>query len=234
MSLVKMENVSKIYKTNGIPFPALGGISFSVEAGEFLSLAGPSGSGKTTALNIIGCLDKVSEGALYLEDIDISSRKSSELADIRRYKIGFVFQTFNLVPILTAFENVEFPLILKGDIGKDERRAMVEQMLIDVGLGDFMHRRPSQLSGGQQQRVAVARALVKKPSLILADEPTANLDSKTGREVLELMLQMNEKTGSTFIFSTHDNMVMEYAKRLIRLKDGHIESDEKRVKEVEG
>lgn len=238
MSLVKMENVTKIYKTNGIPFPALGGITFAVESGEFLSIAGPSGSGKTTALNIIGCLDKVTDGSVFLEDIDISSLKSAELADIRRHKIGFIFQTFNLVPILTAFENVEFPLILKGNMGKDERRVLVEEILMDVGLGEFMHRLPSQLSGGQQQRVAVARALVKKPSLILADEPTANLDSKTGKEVLELMLDLNERTGATFIFSTHDRMVMDYAKRLIRLKDGHIESDEKkgekRIKVVEG
>jgi putative ABC transport system ATP-binding protein len=228
MALVRLDNVFKIYKTNGIDFPALGGVSFSVEEGEFLSIAGPSGSGKTTALNIIGCLDKPSSGSLFLEETDISSRKSSQLADIRRRKIGFIFQTFNLVPILTAFENVEFPLILKGDTGKDERRALVEAILIDVGLKEFMHRKPSQLSGGQQQRVAIARALVKKPKLILADEPTANLDSKTGKEVLKLMLQLNQKTGATFLFSTHDKMVMDFARRLILLKDGRIVSDEKR------
>jgi len=231
-SLVRLENVTKIYGSDGVEFPALGGVSFSVEAGEFLSIAGPSGSGKTTALNIIGCLDKPSGGSLFLEDTDISSRKSSELADIRRHKIGFIFQTFNLVPILTAFENVEFPLILKGYTGKEERRVLVEQILTEVGLKDFLHRKPSQLSGGQQQRVAIARALVKKPKLILADEPTANLDSKTGEEVLELMLQLNQKTGATFIFSTHDKMVMDYARRLILLKDGRIKSDEVRGKEV--
>ncbi|MCK5057342.1 MAG: ABC transporter ATP-binding protein [Candidatus Aminicenantes bacterium] len=228
MPLVKVEDVSKIYKTNGIPFPALNGISFSVEKGEFLSLAGPSGSGKTTMLNLIGCLDKPTEGSIFLDDKDISAGKSSELADIRRYNIGFIFQTFNLIPILTSFENVEFPLILKGDLSREERRTLVEEILEDVGLKDLMQRKPSQLSGGQQQRVAVARALVKKPKLILADEPTANLDSKNGEEVLELMRQMNEKSGATFIFSTHDRMVMDFACRLINLKDGKIESDEKR------
>lgn len=228
MPLVKVENVTKIYKTNGIPFPALNGISFSVEKGEFLSLAGPSGSGKTTMLNLIGCLDTPTEGSIFLDDKDISTGKSADLADIRRYNIGFIFQTFNLIPILTSFENVEFPLILKGDLSREERRTLVEEILEDVGLKDFMQRKPSQLSGGQQQRVAIARALVKKPKLILADEPTANLDSQNGEEVLDLMLQMNRKTETTFIFSTHDQMVMDFARRLIKLKDGKIESDEKR------
>ncbi|MCP4217171.1 MAG: ABC transporter ATP-binding protein [bacterium] len=228
MSLVKLDNIHKIYKTNGTPFPALQGVSFSVEKGEFLSVAGPSGSGKTTALNIIGCLDTADEGSYVLEGTDIKKENASELADIRRHKLGFIFQTFNLIPILTAFENVEFPLILKGDLDKKERREKVEEILTEVGLKDFLRRKPSQLSGGQQQRVAIARALVKKPSLILADEPTANLDSQCGREVLELMLSLNEKSGCTFIFSTHDTMVMEFARRLIYLKDGQITSDEKR------
>jgi putative ABC transport system ATP-binding protein len=228
MALVRLDNVFKIYKTNGIDFPALGGVSFSVEKGEFLSIAGPSGSGKTTILNIVGCLDKPSSGSIYLDGTDIGSKKSTELANIRRYNIGFIFQTFNLIPILTSFENVEFPLILKGDVSPKERKALVEDILTEVGLKDFMYRKPSQMSGGQQQRVAIARALVKKPQLILADEPTANLDSKTGQEVLELMLQLNRKTGATFIFSTHDKMVMDFAKRLILLKDGRIASDEER------
>jgi putative ABC transport system ATP-binding protein len=228
MSLVRLDNVFKIYKTNGIDFPALGGVSFSVEDGEFLSIAGPSGSGKTTILNIIGCLDKPSKGRLFLDETDVSKKKGTEQAMIRRQKIGFIFQTFNLIPILTAFENVEFPLVLKGDINQKERRTLVEEILTVVGLKDFMHRKPAQMSGGQQQRVAIARALVKKPQLILADEPTANLDSKTGQEVLELMLQLNQKTGATFIFSTHDKMVMDFAKRLILLKDGQISSDELR------
>jgi putative ABC transport system ATP-binding protein len=228
MSVIRVENVSKIYQTNGIPFPALRGISFSVEKKEFLSIAGPSGSGKTTILNIIGCLDQPSEGSLFLDDIDITKKKALDLAIIRRNAIGFVFQTFNLIPILSAFENVEFPLILKGELTPGQRKEWTDKILIDVGLKDFMKRKPSEMSGGQQQRVAVARALVKQPQLILADEPTANLDSKTGAEILELMLKMNEKTGATFIFSTHDRMVMDFARRLIRLRDGMIESDEKR------
>jgi len=228
MAIIRVDNVSKIYQTNGIPFPALRGISFTVDPGEFLSIAGPSGSGKTTILNIMGCLDQPSEGAVFLDEQDISRKKAAELAVIRRHTIGFVFQTFNLIPILTAFENVEFPLILKGDLSAKDRREWAERMLVDVGLKDFMHRRPSEMSGGQQQRVAIARALVKKPQLLLADEPTANLDSKTGKEILDLMLAMNEKTESTFIFSTHDRMVMDFARRLIRLRDGRVESDETR------
>jgi putative ABC transport system ATP-binding protein len=228
MSIIRLESVSKIYQTNNISFPALNDVSFSVEPGEFLSIAGPSGSGKTTILNIIGCLDVPTRGEVFLDEKKISAKKSTELADIRRHNIGFVFQTFNLIPILTAFENVEFPLILKGDMTLKERQAMVEGILTEVGLKDFLNRKPSEMSGGQQQRVAVARALVKKPQLILADEPTANLDSKTGKEILELMLELNTKTNSTFIFSTHDRMVMNFAHRLVKLRDGKIESDEKR------
>lgn len=228
MSLVRFEDVYKIYRTDSVEFPALGGVSFRVEQGEFLSIAGPSGSGKTTILNIIGCLDKPSKGSFFLDGEDMGSRKSLELANIRRHRIGFIFQTFNLIPILSAFENVELPLILKGDMNPQQRQERVEEILTDVGLRDFLHRKPSQMSGGQQQRVAIARALVKEPALVLADEPTANLDSSNGREVLELMLRLNQKTGTTFIFSTHDQMVMEFARRLIRVRDGKIEADEKR------
>ena len=224
-SIVKMDGITKIYNTNGIAFPALGGVSFGVESGEFLSLAGPSGSGKTTILNIIGCLDSPTDGSYMLDGQDISQKKRNELADIRRHNIGFIFQTFNLIPILTAFENVEFPLTLKGDLSPADRKTLVEEILTDVGLKEFMSRKPSEMSGGQQQRVSIARALVKKPHLILADEPTANLDSQTGKDVLELMVKLNEKSGATFIFSTHDDMVMEYARRIIMLRDGQIESD---------
>ncbi len=228
MALIKLEKVSKVYHTNSIEFPALREISFEVREGEFLSIAGPSGSGKTTLLNIIGCLDTATSGSVELAGENIGKRTSNELADIRRHTIGFVFQTFNLIPILSAFENVEFPLLLSNSRSASERRAMVEEMLGYVGLKDFMFRKPSELSGGQQQRVAIARALVKKPALVLADEPTANLDSKTGNEILDLMLELNQKTSATFVFSTHDNMVMEYASRLIVLRDGKIESDESR------
>lgn len=228
MSLIRLENISKIYKTGKVDFPALKEISFSIDKGEFLSIAGPSGSGKTTILNIIGCLDKPSDGTLFLNDTDISSKKSNELANIRRYNIGFIFQTFNLIPILTAFENVEFPLILKGNMKQKDRKLLVEEILTEIGLKDFMYRKPSEMSGGQQQRVAIARALIKQPKMILADEPTANLDSKNGKEILQLMLQMNKKTNTTFIFSTHDRMVMDFANRIITLKDGHIHRDDKR------
>jgi putative ABC transport system ATP-binding protein len=227
MSIAKLENVHKIYHIGKIDFPALRGISFSVEEGEFLSIAGPSGSGKTTVLNLVGCLDKPSRGKIFLDDKDITGLPTSKLADVRRKNIGFVFQTFNLIPVLTAMENVEFPLILEGQHESKERRQFVEEILTEVGLQDFIHRRPNEMSGGQQQRVAVARALVKKPKLVLADEPTANLDSVTGEEILQLMLELNQKTSTTFVFSTHDKMVMDFARRIIRLRDGKIESDQK-------
>jgi len=227
MSIAKLENIHKVYHIGKIDFPALRGISFSIEEGEFLSIAGPSGSGKTTVLNLLGCLDKPSQGKIFLEEKDITALPTAKLADVRRKNIGFVFQTFNLIPVLTAMENVEFPLILEGRHDTKERLRQTEDILTEVGLKDFLHRRPNEMSGGQQQRVAVARALVKKPKLVLADEPTANLDSVTGEEILQLMLELNQKTTTTFVFSTHDKMVMDFARRIIRLRDGKIESDQK-------
>ncbi|MQY57291.1 ATP-binding cassette domain-containing protein [bacterium] len=227
MSIAKLENIHKVYHIGKIDFPALRGISFSIEEGEFLSIAGPSGSGKTTVLNLVGCLDKPSRGKIFLDDKNITDFPSSKLADVRRKNIGFIFQTFNLIPVLTALENVEFPLILEGQHDSKERHRLTEEILTEVGLKDFLHRRPNEMSGGQQQRVAVARALVKKPKLVLADEPTANLDSVTGKEILQLMLELNQKTSTTFVFSTHDKMVMDFARRIIRLRDGKIESDQK-------
>jgi putative ABC transport system ATP-binding protein len=227
MSIAKLENIHKVYHIGKIDFPALRGISFSIEEGEFLSIAGPSGSGKTTVLNLLGCLDKPSQGKIFLEEKDITALPTAKLADVRRKNIGFVFQTFNLIPVLTAMENVEFPLILEGQLDTKERHQVTEEILTEVGLKDFLHRRPNEMSGGQQQRVAVARALVKKPKLVLADEPTANLDSVTGEEILQLMLELNQKTSTTFVFSTHDKMVMDFARRIIRLRDGKIESDQK-------
>ena len=227
MSIAKLENIHKVYHIGKVDFPALRGISFSIEEGEFLSIAGPSGSGKTTILNLLGCLDKPSKGKIFLEEKDITALPTAKLADVRRKNIGFVFQTFNLIPVLTAMENVEFPLILEGQHDTKERQRVTEEILTEVGLKDFLHRRPNEMSGGQQQRVAVARALVKKPKLVLADEPTANLDSVTGEEILQLMLELNQKTSTTFIFSTHDKMVMDFARRIIRLRDGKIESDQK-------
>ncbi|GAH76084.1 unnamed protein product [marine sediment metagenome] len=227
MSIAKLENIHKVYHIGKIDFPALRGISFSIEEGEFLSIAGPSGSGKTTVLNLLGCLDKPSQGKIFLEEKDVTALPTAKLADVRRKNIGFVFQTFNLIPVLTAMENVEFPLILQGQHDPKERHRLTEEILTEVGLKDFLHRRPNEMSGGQQQRVAVARALVKKPKLVLADEPTANLDSVTGKEILQLMLELNQKTSTTFVFSTHDKMVMDFARRIIRLRDGKIESDQK-------
>ena len=206
--------------------PALRGVDISIHKHDFMALAGPSGSGKTTMLNIIGCLDKPTDGEVYIGDARVSDLTRNELADFRLLHMGFIFQTFNLIPVLTAFENVEFPLLLEKKYSKEKRQKMVEMLLSEVGLRDFMHRRPNQLSGGQQQRVAVARALVKSPDIVLADEPTANLDSKAGEGLLQLMQEMNEKHNTTFIFSTHDPMVMEFASRLVKLHDGKIVSDE--------
>jgi putative ABC transport system ATP-binding protein len=203
---------------------ALRGVSLSFEAGEFAAVAGPSGSGKSTFLHLVGCLDVPTGGSVSINDVDAASLSRKQLAFLRRRKIGFIFQAYNLIPVLTALENVSLPLTLLG-AGAAEARALAEQALADVGLADFGSRRPKEMSGGQQQRVAIARALVKKPTLILADEPTANLDSKTGKEILELMLNLNRNAGTTFIFSTHDSMVMEYARRLVLLRDGLVESD---------
>ncbi len=228
MAVGKFEDVTKVYKLGKVEVPALKDVSISIDEGEFLSIAGPSGSGKTTVLNLMGCLDKPTSGKVYLDDRDVSGLDRGELADIRNEGIGFVFQYFNLVPVLTAFENVELPLILLRKASARERREMVESILEEVGLGELGNRRPNELSGGQQQRVAVARALVKRPKLVLADEPTANLDSETGEGLLKLRSDMNDRYNIAFVFSTHDGMVMDYARRLIRLHDGRVESDERR------
>jgi len=222
-----MENVIKNYKVGKIEVPALRGVSLSVEEGDFMSIAGPSGSGKTTMLNLLGCLDKPTEGTIKVNDQDVSKYSSDKLADVRNKNLGFVFQAFNLIPVLTAFENVEFPLVLLGIKSAKARKERVMNILNDVGLAELAQRKPMEMSGGQQQRVAVARALVKNPKIVLADEPTANLDSVTGEAILKLMLEMNQKTKATFIFSTHDPMVMGYARRLVKVHDGQIQSDER-------
>jgi putative ABC transport system ATP-binding protein len=225
-----LEKVTKIYKTGNIELAALKGVSLKVTDGEFLSIAGPSGSGKTTLLNIIGCIDDASSGTVKIDGKDISSLKSRERAELRNEKIGFIFQTFNLIPVLTAFENVEFAMMIRGNAPKAEQKKRTEEILELVGLRNFMKRKPTELSGGQQQRVAIARALVKKPNLVLADEPTANLDSETASGILMLMRELNKHENVSFIFSTHDRMVMDFADRLIILKDGQIDSDTKRKK----
>jgi putative ABC transport system ATP-binding protein len=223
--LVKLEKLKKYYQNGDIVVKALDGISLKIKEGEFISIAGPSGSGKTTLLNMLGCLDIPTEGKIYHNDIDISKYSSNQLSDFRNFNLGFVFQTFNLIPVLSAYENVEFSLILQNKHKNGKIRHDVEDILERVGLKEHMHRRPAELSGGQQQRVAIARSLVKDPRIVLADEPTANLDSETAADILLLMRELNIEKKTTFIFSTHDRMVMDYAERLIILKDGKIKND---------
>jgi putative ABC transport system ATP-binding protein len=225
--MIAVERVSKAYSTGESTVHALRDVSLRITQGEFLSIAGPSGSGKTTLLNIIGCIDGVDAGEVEINGSKVSAMSRDELALFRRRHLGFVFQTFNLIPVLTAYENVAFALSLLG-VAERETRERTAAILAEVGLAGMEKRLPSRLSGGQQQRVAVARALVKGPSIVLADEPTANLDSDTGRAILELMLAMNEKHKTTFVFSTHDPMVMDFARRLVRLHDGAVASDERR------
>jgi putative ABC transport system ATP-binding protein len=225
MTVVKAVNAVKDYDLNGQTVHALRGVNLSFEKGEFAAVAGPSGSGKSTFLHLAGCLDTLTSGSISVGGRDVAGLSKKELALLRRHTIGFIFQAYNLIPVLTVMENIAFPLTLLGT-DKREARDQVRQALRDVGLEGMENRRPREMSGGQQQRVAIARALVKKPALILADEPTANLDSKTGREILELMVKLNKSEGTTFIFSTHDSMVMEFARRLVHIRDGMIEQDE--------
>jgi putative ABC transport system ATP-binding protein len=224
MTVVKAVNVKKDYGVNGTTVHALRGISLSFEGGEFAAIAGPSGSGKSTFLHLAGCLDTLSSGSFSIAGTDVATLSKHQLALLRRNSIGFIFQAYNLIPVLTVMENVSFPLTLLGVDKKEARRRSIEA-LESVGLNGMENRRPKEMSGGQQQRVAIARALVKKPSLILADEPTANLDSKIGREILELMEKLNQSAGTTFIFSTHDQMVMDFARRVVLLRDGQIEQE---------
>ena len=225
--ILKIQNVSKIYSTDGIEVQALRSLSLSIEEGEFTAIAGPSGSGKTTLLNIISGLDTPTSGQALLAGKPISTMKGSELSDFRRDHIGFIFQAYNLIPVLTVKENIEYIMLLQG-IQEEERRSRVASILEKVGLDGMENRQPKQLSGGQQQRVAVARAMVSNPSVILADEPTANLDSNTGASLLDIMRDLNKNMGMTFVFSTHDTMIMERARRLVLLRDGEIVNDERR------
>ena len=223
MPICELRGVQKSYRMGEVDVHALKGVDVSVEAGEFTVFAGPSGSGKSTLLNLIGLLDVPSQGQVLIE-----GRDKAELGVLRSQRIGFIFQSFNLIPVLTAAENIELALRLSGDIPKAERAARVQQALADVGLEGLGDRRPSQLSGGQQQRVAVARALVKAPALVIADEPTANLDSKNSTAVLEIMARLNQERGATFLFSTHDPMVMEQARRVVHILDGEVKRIEER------
>ena len=219
---VVMRDVSKTYRLGTITVPALEAVSLRVEAGEFLAIVGPSGSGKTTLLNLIGCLDTPGSGEIEIDGEIVGRLSQGRRAELRSRKIGFIFQTFNLIPVLTAYENVEYPLLLQKR--KGDRRGRVEASLTQVGLADRFRHRPAELSGGQQQRVAVARALVTDPVLVLADEPTANLDSHTGGEIIELMRRLNRERGATFVFSTHDARIMTAADRVVEMTDGHLRS----------
>jgi len=222
MSSVRVEHVTKVYQQNSIAVEALKGIDLDIAEGEFLALVGPSGSGKSTLLNLIGGLDRPTTGRLAVAGKDLSGLSRRALAELRLKRVGFVFQEYNLIPVLSALENVEYVMLLQG-VPDVERRERARAILAEVGLGGMEDRRPGELSGGQQQRVAVARAIVAEPALVLADEPTANLDSATGAALMDLMRSLNEERRVTFVFSTHDAMVMERARRLVQLRDGRIE-----------
>jgi len=225
MSLIELKDLSKTYNTTAVPVQAVKNVTLAIEKQEFTAIVGPSGSGKTTLLNLIGGLDKPTNGSVVVEGTDISTMKPGELVEFRLHHIGFVFQAFNLIPVFTAKENVEFIMLLQN-ISKEEREKRAVELLKAVGLADKLDSRPSQLSGGQQQRVAVARALASHPSFVLADEPTANLDSATAESLLDLMSKLNKDYGMTFVFSTHDPRVIKRARRVITLEDGRIKSDE--------
>ncbi len=222
MSIVSVQNVSKDYMLGKTVVPALREVSLEIERGEFLSIAGPSGSGKTTLLNLVGCVDTPTAGAVSVNGHDTSRLSERALTDLRLRTIGFIFQSFNLVQVLSVFQNVEFPLLLQGGMTKKERAERVLGLLEAVGIASHAQHRPSELSGGQRQRVAVARALVTRPALILADEPTANLDSQTGANIIDLMKEMNRRDGTTFVFSTHDPKVMSHASAIVRIADGRL------------
>ncbi|KPL77295.1 hypothetical protein ADN00_09175 [Ornatilinea apprima] len=225
MEVAKIENISRIYKIGQVETQALRNVNLTIESGEFTALVGPSGSGKTTLLQLIGCLDQPTSGKLTINGKDVSQLDRNQRADMRRGTIGFIFQFFALIPTLTAYENIEMPLLLNGK-SPAERQQRVNQLLKAIDLEDHSHHRPDQLSGGQQQRVAIARALVTQPALILADEPTANLDTPNGKLVMETMVRLNQETGVTFVFATHDPRVIQYARRIVTLRDGMIVSDE--------
>ncbi len=226
-NVIVTEDVTKEYSENGIPVLAVRGVDLAIGRGEFTAIAGPSGSGKTTFLNLISGLDTVTSGRIWLNGKPVSEMSGGELSDFRRDNIGFIFQAYNLIPVLSVEENVEYIMLLQGE-PPGVRQKRVGAILTELGLEGYENRRPPQLSGGQQQRVAVARAIVSEPAIVLADEPTANLDSRTAIELIEMMRRLNESRGITFVFSTHDSRVMERARRLVVLRDGRIDSDEVR------
>jgi len=221
MEVAKVENVVRTFKVGETETQALRGVNLSIESGDFVALVGPSGSGKTTLLQLLGCLDQPTEGKVFINGNDVTRMNRNQRADLRKNNLGFIFQFFALIPTLTAYENIELPLLLKG-VGHAERKERVTHLLKSVDLVDHANHRPDQMSGGQQQRVAAARALATSPALILADEPTANLDTDNGQQVMEIMANLNKETGVTFVFATHDPRVFKFAKRVITLRDGQI------------
>jgi putative ABC transport system ATP-binding protein len=226
MNVIEVKAVKKDYSLGKTTVHALRGIDLTVEKSAFLSIVGPSGSGKTTLLNIIGCIDSPTSGSVIIDGEEITELDDRKITDLRLHKIGFIFQNFNLIPVLNVRENIEFPLLLMKKLKKADIDRRVEELVRDVGLMEFIHHKPAELSGGQRQRVAIARALVTNPSIVLADEPTANLDSETSESILQLMRELNEKEKTTFIFSTHDPEVLKYAKRIVKIKDGVITEQE--------
>jgi len=228
MAALHLEKVTKIYRKGGEEVRALDGIDIDIEAGEFLAMVGPSGSGKTTFLNILGCLDAPTDGRLVYDGTELRGLGDKGMSAYRRDRISFIFQSFNLIPVLTVRENVELPLVIERKLGAREIRSRSEEMIAAVGLAGKEGRYPREISGGQEQRVAIARALVKRPLVILADEPTANLDSHTAEEIVELMRSINAERGSTFVFSTHDRLVMEHARRVVTIRDGRVTADERK------
>jgi putative ABC transport system ATP-binding protein len=226
MSVVDLVDVKKHYMLGETRVEALRGVSLQIDRGEFLAIAGPSGAGKSTILNMIGCIDTPSEGKVLVDGQEVEELNDTELTRIRRNKIGFIFQSFNLIAVLNVYENIEFPLLLQRSPSKREREQAVMRVIEEVGLADRIHNKPSELSGGQRQRVAIARALVTRPLIVLADEPTANLDSETGHRIVDLMRQINETEKTTFIFSTHDSHIMEHARRVVSIRDGRFTDED--------
>ena len=229
MAIVKLKDVKKVYPLGKTEVSAVKGVSFDIEKGDFISIAGPSGSGKTTILNLIGCIDTPTDGSVEIDGLPTGHLPDGVITTLRHDKLGFIFQSFNLIPVLDVYENVEFPLLLgKSTATRKEKAEWIGYLIREVGLDDWREHRPNELSGGQRQRVAIARALVTRPEIVLADDPTANLDSATGEAIIELMKKMNREMSTTFIFSTHDAKIVGIADHVIRLRDGLVESEERK------